>query len=60
MQTKLKNKNVIEIMEYDCLEVYTWDEAISLSTSIGLDWRFPNIDEIKEMYSKKEELNFAK
>lgn len=59
MQLKLKDNSIIDIMECDLPEVYTWDQAVTLCRLIGTNWRLPTIDEIQEIYSRKEELNFA-
>ena len=59
MQLKLENNTLIEIMQCDLPEVYTWDQAVALCELIGVNWRLPTIYEIKEIYSKKEEFSFA-
>ena len=59
MQLKLKDNSIIDIMECDLPEVYTWEQAVTLCQLIGTNWRLPTIDEIQEIYSKKEEFSFA-
>jgi hypothetical protein len=59
MQLQLKNNTIIEIMQCDLPEVYTWHQAVALCQLIGSNWRLPTINEIQEIYSKKEEFSFA-
>ena len=39
MQLKLKNNTIIEIMQCDLPEVYTWDQAVALCQLLGVNWR---------------------
>jgi hypothetical protein len=59
MQLKLKDNTIIEIMDFDLPETYSWDQAVALCQLIGVNWRLPTIFEIQEIYSEKEEFNFA-
>lgn len=59
MQLQLENNTIIEIMQCDLPEVYTWDQAVALCQLIGANWRLPTIYEIQEIYSNKEEFSFA-
>ena len=48
--------NDIEVQKLDLPNRMSWDEAKSISSSLGHRWRLPNRDELKILYQNKEKI----
>jgi hypothetical protein len=50
----------IEVQKLDLPNRMSWDEAKSISSSLGHRWRLPNRDELKILYQNKEKIGGLK
>ena len=50
----------IEVQKFDLPNRMSWDEAKSISSSLGHRWRLPNRDELKMLYQNKEKVGGLK